>query len=524
MRLHDYLDKGASLGVDRPCLTTDGTSLSYADVVRLSHEVAAALLGSGVGEGARVAILSANDPVAFTCVFGISRAGGVWCPINPRNEATENQELLHLFGAEVVLYHSGFAPLVAAIRDRLPEIHTWVCLDAADDRSLGWQEFLDRGHDQVVPDHLRPPGADELAMLVGTGGTTGRPKGVMLTPTNLETMTALTLMGYPFDGPPVYLALAPLTHAAGVLCFPVLSLGGEVVIMRTPDGGGFLRLVQEHGVTHTFLPPTLIYMVLGSPDLDASDLSSLQCSWYGAAPMSASRLEEALTRIGPMAQLFGQTEAPMMISMMPPADHFHPDGSVATERLTSAGRPAPLVTVAILDKDDQPVPAGERGEICARSSLVMAGYWKNPDETARTLRHGWLHTGDIGFLDDDGFLHIVDRAKDMIITGGFNVYSTEVEQAVLAHTAVQDCAVIGLPDDKWGERVVVVVQPQAGATVDPDELIAFVKQRIGSVKAPKEVHVWPDLPRSKVGKVLKTEIKADIQAEIRAGLPGAAPV
>ena len=211
-----------------------------------------------------------------------------------------------------------------------------------------------------------------------------------------------------------------------------------------------------------------------------------------------------------MAQLFGQTEAPMMISMMPPADHFRADGSVATERLTSAGRPAPLVTVAILDEDDRPVAPGERGEICARSSLVMAGYWQDPEETARTLRHGWLHTGDIGFLDDEGFLHIVDRAKDMIITGGFNVYSTEVEQAVLAHEAVQDCAVIGLPDDKWGERVVVVVQPHPGATVDPDELIAFVKQRIGSVKAPKEVHVWDDLPRSKVGKVLKTEIKGDL--------------
>ena len=348
-------------------------------------------------------------------------------------------------------------------------------------------------------------------MLVGTGGTTGRPKGVMLTPTNLETMTALTLMGYPFDGPPVYLALAPLTHAAGVLCFPVLSLGGEVVIMRTPDVVGFLRLVEEHRVTHTFLPPTLIYMVLASPYLEATDLSSLQCFWYGAAPMSASRLEEALTRIGPvMAQLFGQTEAPMMISMMPPGDHFRADGSVATERLTSAGRPAPLVTVAILDEHDRPVAPGERGEICARSSLVMAGYWKNPEETARTLRNGWLHTGDIGFLDDDGFLHIVDRAKDMIITGGFNVYSTEVEQAVLAHDAVQDCAVIGLPDDKWGERVVVVVQPHPGATVDADELTAFVKQRIGSVKAPKEVHVWADLPRSKVGKVLKTEIKGEL--------------
>jgi fatty-acyl-CoA synthase len=517
MRLHDYLDKGASLGVDRPCLTTDGTTRSYAEVVGLSHEVAAALLGSGVAEGARVAILSANDPVAFTCVFGISRAGAVWCPINPRNEAAENRELLELFDTEVVLYQSGFAPLVAAIRDDLPRIHTWVCLDGTDEGSLAWQEFLDRGAGVDVPERVAPPGRGELAMLVGTGGTTGRPKGVMLTPTNLETMTALTLVGYPFDGPPVYLALAPLTHAAGVLCFPVMALGGEVVIMRTPDVGGFLRLVQEHGVTHTFLPPTLIYMVLGHPDLASTDLRSLQCFWYGAAPMSASRLEEALTRIGPvMAQLFGQTEAPMMISMMPPADHFRADGSVATERLTSAGRPAPLVRVAILDEHDRPVPPGERGEICARSSLVMAGYWKDPEETARTLRHGWLHTGDIGFVDEEGFLHIVDRAKDMIITGGFNVYSTEVEQAVLAHEAVQDCAVVGLPDDKWGERVAVVVQPHPGATVDPEDLRSFVKQRIGSVKAPKDVHVWPDLPRSKVGKVLKTEIKT----RIAGGAPG----
>ena len=286
MRLHDYLDKGSSLGAGRPCLTTDGTTMSYAEVVALSHEVAAALVGRGVGQGGRVAILSANDPVAFTCVFGISRAGGVWCPINPRNEASENKELLELFGAEVVLYQSGFAPLVAAIRTQLPAVHTWVCLDADDPGSLSWQDFLDQGAGAAVPDDPVPPGVDELAMLVGTGGTTGRPKGVMLTPTNLETMTALTLMGYPFDGPPVYLALAPLTHAAGVLCFPVLALGGEVVIMRTPDVGGFLRLVEEHRVTHTFLPPTLIYMVLGSHDLESTDLSSLQCFWYGAAPMS----------------------------------------------------------------------------------------------------------------------------------------------------------------------------------------------------------------------------------------------
>jgi acyl-CoA synthetase (AMP-forming)/AMP-acid ligase II len=221
--------------------------------------------------------------------------------------------------------------------------------------------------------------------------------------------------------------------------------------------------------------------------------------------MSAARLEEALTRIGPMAQLFGQTEAPMMISTMAPADHYLPDGSVARARLSSAGRPAPLVTVAIMDDEGVLVPRGQRGEIVVRSSLVMAGYYRDPVATAEASRGGWHHTGDIGYLDEDNFLFIVDRAKDMIITGGFNVYSTEVEQALMAHPGVQDCAVIGLPDEKWGERVVAVVQPKG--PLDEAELTAFVKQRIGSVKTPKQVLVWEDLPRSKVGKVLKAEIK-----------------
>ena len=260
--------------------------------------------------------------------------------------------------------------------------------------------------------------------------------------------------------------MAPLTHAAGVLCFPVMAMGGEVVIMAKPDLTAFLALVERHRVTHTFLPPTLIYMLLAHEKLAATDLSSLQCFWYGAAPMSPSRLEQALTAIGPvMAQLFGQTEAPMMISMLPPADHFRPDGSIARERLTSAGRPAPLVTVGILAQDGTLLPTGERGEIAVRSSLVMAGYYKNPEATAEASRHGWHHTGDIGYLDDDGYLFIVDRAKDMIITGGFNVYSAEVEQALLAHPGVRDCGVVGLPDEKWGERVVAVVQPQEGAQV-----------------------------------------------------------
>jgi acyl-CoA synthetase (AMP-forming)/AMP-acid ligase II len=291
-----------------------------------------------------------------------------------------------------------------------------------------------------------------------------------------------------------------------------MTLGGRVVIMHHPDTGEFLDLIARYRVTHTFLPPTVIYMLLDHPKLESADLSSLQCFWYGAAPISVARLTEALEKIGPMAQLFGQTEAPMMISMLPPEDHYNPDGSIATGRLSSAGRVGPLVRVGIMDGDGNLMPAGERGEIVVRGSLVMDGYYKNPEATAEASVHGWHHTGDIGYLDADNFLYIVDRAKDMIITGGFNVYSVEVENALQAHETIQDCAVIGLPDDKWGERVVAVVQPRAGRTVDVVAVSAFVKQRVGSVKTPKQIEVWDDLPRSKVGKVLKSEIRARMLA------------
>jgi fatty-acyl-CoA synthase len=511
VRLADYLDKGASLGPDAPCLTTDdGRSSTYAEVRELSFRISAALARHDVAPGDKVAILAANDPVAFTCVFGISRAGAVWCPINPRNEASENRELLELFDCETLIFQSRFSPLVDQIRHDLPRLRTLVCLDGDVAGALGWAEFL--GGAGVSGPPVYRPAVDDLAMIAGTGGTTGRPKGVMLTGGNLETMTAVTLMSYPFEDRPVYLALAPLTHAAGVLCFPVLTLGGEIVVMRSPDVGGFLDLIERHRVTHTFLPPTLVYMVLDHPAVQTRDLSSLQCLWYGAAPMSATRLEQALSTIGPvMAQLFGQTEAPMMISTLAPRDHYLPDGTIARERLSSAGRPSPLVTVAIMASDGRLLERGQRGEIVIRSSLVMRGYYKNPEATAEASAHGWHHTGDIGYLDEDNYLFIVDRAKDMVITGGFNVYSTEVEQALMQHPAVQDCAVIGLPDDRWGERLTAVVQLRTGRTLDPESLQAFVKQLLGGVKTPKQVEIWDDLPRSKVGKVLKSEIKQTLR-------------
>ncbi len=507
MRLIDFLDKGASLGSKAPCLTLRDRTLNYREVQEISWRVARALHRSGVRPGEKVAILSANDPIAFACVFGISRAGAVWCPINPRNEASENRELLDLMDCTCLIFQNAFTPLVEQIRSDLPKLTTLVCLDAHIPFAIPYDQWL--SEESTEPWQADP--VDDVAMIAGTGGTTGKPKGVMLTGRNIETMSALTLMSYPFEGRAVYLALAPLTHAAGVLCFPIMTLGGEIVIMSKPDLTEFLALIEKHKVTHTFLPPTLIYMLLRHPDLASKDLKSLQCLWYGAAPMSAARLEEAIRVIGPvLGQLFGQTEAPMMISTMAPKQHLHADGSLATERFSSAGRPSPFVTVAIMDNDGNVLPTGERGEIVVRSPLVMVGYYKDSVATEEANRFGWHHTGDIGYLDADNYLFIVDRAKDMIITGGFNVYSAEVEQALMEHPAVQDCAVVGLPDDTWGERVTAVLQLRTDYNVTESEVRAFVKARIGSVKAPKQVDVWPDLPRSKVGKILKNEVKAQL--------------
>jgi fatty-acyl-CoA synthase len=507
MRLIDYLDKGASLGTESPCMTIAGRTLSYRDVQVVSWRVARALHQSGVHPGEKVAILSANDPIAFACVFGISRAGAVWCPINPRNEATENRELLDLMDCTCLIFQQTFTPLVEQIRHDLPRLTALICLDASVPFAISFDQWLN----EVRAEPWQADPTDDVVMIAGTGGTTGKPKGVMLTGQNIETMSALTLMSYPFEGRTVYLALAPLTHAAGVLCFPIMTLGGEIIIMPKPDLAELLTLIEKHRVTHTFLPPTLIYMLLRQPNLASKDLTSLQCLWYGAAPMSATRLEEAIRSIGPvLGQLFGQTEAPMMISTMAPQQHVHADGSLARERFSSAGRPTPLVNVAIMDDDGNVLPTGERGEIVVRSSLVMAGYYKNPSATSEVSRFGWHHTGDIGYLDADNYLFIVDRAKDMIITGGFNVYSAEVEQALMEHPAVLDCAVIGLPDEKWGERVTAVLQLRSGYNVTESEVRAFVKARIGSVKAPKQVDVWPDLPRSKIGKVLKNEVKSQL--------------
>ena len=457
-------------------------------------------------------------------MFGISRAGAVWCPINPRNEAAENRELLDLFDCTVA-----DLPAVASrrwstqIRGDLPKLHDRGVprrRAARGDAVAGRSSWRRRRRRRSTAEPV-----DDLAMIVGTGGTTGRPKGVMLTGTNLETMTALTLMSYPFEGRPVYLALAPLTHAAGVLCFPVLALGGEIVVMRTPGRRRFLELVERHRVTHTFLPPTLIYMLLDHPALDADGpvVAAVLLVRRGADVGGPARGGADPDRPGDGPAVRPDRGADDDLDDAAAPTTSAPTASVATRAARRRpGGPTPLVTVAIMDDDGRAAAAGrarrDRRARLAGDGAATTGTRRPPP---RRRAYGWHHTGDIGYLDDDGFLFIVDRAKDMIITGGFNVYSTEVEQALMAAPGRA-----GLRRDRPARREVGRAgdrrRPAArrASAVDADELTAFVKERIGSVKAPKQVEVWADLPRSKVGKVLKTDIRAQLLAGPDVGVTG----
>jgi acyl-CoA synthetase (AMP-forming)/AMP-acid ligase II len=283
-----------------------------------------------------------------------------------------------------------------------------------------------------------------------------------------------------------------------------------VVVVTKPDPALLLGAIPKYRVTELFLPPTVIYRLLEIPDLGKKvDFSSLKYFMYGAAPMSVEKLKQAIQVIGPvMMGGYGQTEAPASIAYLPPDAHFEGGRLASDERLSSVGRPNPLIRVEIMDDTNEILPPGGTGEICVRGDLVMKGYYKAPDKTAETIVDGWLHTGDIGHLDAEGCLHITDRKKDMIISGGFNVYPSEVEQVIWSHPAVQDCAVIGVPDEKWGEAVKAVVELNAGQTATAEELIALCKEKLGSVKAPKSVDFVATLPRSPVGKVLKKDLRA----------------
>ncbi|MGV0551676.1 fatty-acid--CoA ligase FadD8 [Mycobacterium kansasii] len=358
----------------------------------------------------------------------------------------------------------------------------------------------------LVPADLPP---DQVIGLTYTGGTTGKPRGVMGTAQSISTMTSIQLAEWEWPENPRFLMCTPLSHAGAAFFTPTVIKGGEMVVLAKFDPAEVLKVIEEQRITATMLVPSMLYALLDHPDSHTRDLSSLQTVYYGASAINPVRLAEAIARFGPIfAQYYGQSEAPMAITYLAKGDHDE-------KRLTSCGRPTLFARVALLGEDGQPVPQGEPGEICVSGPLLAGGYWNLPEATAETFRDGWLHTGDMAREDEDGFYYIVDRVKDMIVTGGFNVFPREVEDVVAEHSAVAQVCVVGTPDEKWGEAVTAVVVLRADAPRDEAaveamtaEIQTAVKERKGSVQSPKRVVVVDSLPLTGLGKPDKKAVRA----------------
>jgi acyl-CoA synthetase (AMP-forming)/AMP-acid ligase II len=504
----DFYDRGWLINPTGSAYIQDGRAYTYDEVGELSCRIANSLLALSLPKETKGAIWAGNDVTAWACTLGLWRANMTWLPVNARNSAQDNHYILESFDCDVMFYQRDFEAVIAELRPSLPKIKHWVCIDAQAPDALSLEQWT-AGAASTRPEVSYD--MDDVVMLSPTGGTTGMPKGVMNTHRSTQTFIAHYMLAcrYGADERPVNLAAAPMTHTAGLLSMPCTGQGGTVVVVSKPEPALIFNAIAQHRVTEFFLPPTVIYKLLEIPGIEEIDMSPVKYLMYGAAPMSVDKLKKAIEIWGPiMAGGYGQTEAPAGIANLPPDHHFVNGQLAPDERLSSVGRPNPLIRVELMNEDNEILPRGDTGEICVRGDLVMKGYYKQPDKTAETIVDGWLRTGDIGHLDAQGYLHITDRKKDMIISGGFNVYPSEVEQVIWGHPAVQDCAVIGVPDEKWGEAVKAVVELNPGQDVSAEELIDLCKERLGSVMAPKSVDFVPSLPRSTVGKVLKKDLRA----------------
>jgi fatty-acyl-CoA synthase len=346
---------------------------------------------------------------------------------------------------------------------------------------------------------------DDVSVLNYTGGTTGKSKGALRRHRENAGFAAAILADFEIPADPRYLTVAPISHVAGTKVLPTLMRGGTVHMLKGFDPEAVLSTIQRENINFTLFVPTMVYVLLDHPMLSKTDLSSLELVLYGASPMSPTRLVEGIERIGPVfSQLYGQTEC-YPVSVLRKADH----DPKQPELFLSCGFPIAACDARILDEDDQEVGIGESGEICVRAPHVMAEYWNRPEQTAETLKNGWLHTGDIAKRDDRGYMYILDRKKDMIVSGGFNIFPREVEDVLSTHRDVAMVAVVGVPDEKWGEAVTAVVVARAGAQPNEQELIDLVKSRKGSTHAPKQIKFVTEMPMTGVGKIDKKVLRAD---------------
>jgi len=466
--------------------------------------LAGALRALGVGSEDRVAILSLNSDRYVEYFYAVAWAGAACNPVNIRLTPAEIAYTLNDSGSRVLFIDETFAPILAALRSAMTTVEHIIYMSdgAVPDGYLAYEALVATG--SVVPDAA--VGGDTLAGLFYTGGTTGKSKGVMLTHANLLANALNVLPALAYDASTIYLHAAPMFHLADMAStFAVTMAGATHCAVPRFDVENVLSTMARERVTHALLVPVMINLLVSSGKISDYDISSLRRLMYGASPMPRAVLMRAMQQMPGVGftQGYGQTESSPVISFLSPEQH-----AAGGDRLESAGQPAYGVDVRILDAQDSEVSPGTIGEVCVRGPNVMWGYWQLEQQTRETLRNGWLHTGDLGYMSEDGFVFIVDRAKDMIITGGENVFSVEVEGAIHLHPGVQECAVIGIPDEKWGECVHAIVVPKPGVNLVPADIISLCRDRIAGYKLPRSVDIRHEpLPLSGAGKVLKTELR-----------------
>lgn len=479
---------------------------TWADIGARVQRLAGALQDLGVKRDDRVAVMAQNSDKYLEIYLAVAWAGAVIVPLNIRWSLAENVDAVRDCRASLLLTDDAFAAMAQALAEQIADLPLIYIGENATPAGFMDYEALITGASPVEDAMLQGP---DLAGIFYTGGTTGRSKGVMLSHHNLMLNAVNALGANLLDAGSRYMHVAPMFHLGnGAAMYANMLAGGSNVMLPAFTPGAAAAEIARCQVTHMMLVPTMVQMLVDSPEIDKHDLSSLRQILYGASPMSESVLDRAMQRLPGVRfmQAYGMTELSPIATLLRPEDHLGENRAKGRHR--SAGRTVATCELRIIGPDNAALPRGEVGEIIVRGDTVMMGYWERPEETAAAIVDGWMHTGDGGYLDADGYLYVVDRIKDMIISGGENVYSVEVENVLAQHPAVAQCAVIGIPSERWGEQVHAVVALRAGAEATQDALISFCRDRIAGYKCPRSVDISSEpLPLSGAGKILKRTLR-----------------
>jgi fatty-acyl-CoA synthase len=499
----DLLVNALSQAPDRPLLQLDGGEMLTVGKVRdATSQFVQALRALGVGRGSRVGTLSTNRPEVLYISNAVQILAAVAVPMHPLGGLPDHLHVVLDAQVDVLIFEAGrFDERAAALSERASGMKRIALGKSPQARDLCELAARFAAAPLVSP---KVEGST-IARLGYSGGTTGKPKALATTHRSSAACASIMLAEWEWPNPPRVLSCAPLSHAGSAMVLPTLLKQGTILIHPSFDPLKVMQAIQEYRINCMLVVPTMIYALLDHPRFQEFDLSSLETVFYGASAIAPARLKEAIERIGPVFfQFYGQAEAPMTITVLRKAEHDVND----MRRLASCGRPVPWLRVELLDSNQRSVPDGEPGEICVQGPLVMDGYRDNPELTAQALDGGWLHTGDVAVRDPGGFLRIVDRTKDMIVSGGFNIYPREIEDILGEHPAVSQVAVFGVPHPKWGEAVTAVVVARAGQAPKTEELLAMVAERKGKFQAPKVVEFVDSIPQTAVGKPDKKALRA----------------